>query len=46
MKGLEKSFWLIYSNTHLRTRETLPLIHGKYEQYTYRAKGFNVQTAQ
>ena len=26
MIGLEKSFWLIYSNTHLRTRETLPLI--------------------
>ena len=25
MKGLEKSFPLIYSNTHLRTRETLPL---------------------
>jgi len=26
MIGLEKSFWMIYSNTHLRTRETLPLI--------------------
>ena len=25
MIGLEKSFWMIYSNTHLRTRETLPL---------------------
>ena len=25
MIGLEKSFQLIYSNTHLRTRETLPL---------------------
>ena len=25
MIGLEKSFLLIYSNTHLRTRETLPL---------------------
>ena len=26
MIGLEKSFPLIYSNTHLITRETLPLI--------------------
>ena len=26
MIGLEKSFELMYSNTHLRTRETLPLI--------------------
>jgi len=26
MIGIEKSLWLIYSNTHLRTRETLPLI--------------------
>ena len=26
MIGLENSFWLIYSNTHLRTRETLPLM--------------------
>jgi hypothetical protein len=25
MKGLKESFRLIYSNTHLRTRETLPL---------------------
>ena len=25
MIGLEKSFWMIYSTTHLRTRETLPL---------------------
>ncbi len=28
MKGLKKSFRLIYSNTHLRTRETLPLKQG------------------
>ena len=26
MIGLEKSFCMIYSNTHLRTRETLPLM--------------------
>ena len=30
MIGLEKSFWMIYSNTHLRTRETLPLSIGLY----------------
>jgi len=28
MKGLKESFRLIYSNTHLRTRETLPLKQG------------------
>ena len=27
MKGLKESFWLIYSNTHLRTREKLPLTY-------------------
>ena len=25
-KALEKSFWLIYSNSHLNSRETVPLI--------------------
>ena len=29
MKGLKESFQLIYSNTHLRTRETLPLNYFK-----------------
>ena len=32
MIGLEKSFRLIYSNTHLRTHETLPLEWKKYFQ--------------
>ena len=31
MIGLEKSFRLMYSNTHLRTRETLPLSEGRAE---------------
>ena len=34
MIGLEKSFRLIYSNTHLRTRETLPLRTGFFT-FTY-----------
>ena len=33
MIGLEKSFWMIYSNTHLRTRETLPL---KWTRHRFR----------
>ena len=30
MIGLEKSFQLIYSNTHLTTRETLPLKNSRH----------------
>ena len=32
MIGLKESFRLIYSNTHLRTRETLPLMKDMAEQ--------------
>ena len=34
MKGLKESFRLIYSNTHLRTRETLPLI--RFQRFSTR----------
>ena len=35
MKGLKESFRLIYSNTPLRTRETLPLSQKFYETVSF-----------
>ena len=35
MIGLKENFRLIYSNTHLRTRETLPLSHNVYISPTF-----------
>ena len=42
MIGLEKSFRLMYSNTHFRTRETVPLKAKKLPRFfdTFFAKNF------